>query len=251
MNGFRWIIILICAAGIGLSARAEATYEQLQVKADRLFDQDDWIPAGALYNYMIHERPKVSDNYGRAVVAAYAASDTVAPLQYLSLALQAHVPFDSVLTKVRTYAFEKSRASVYERFMLRASKMYPWLARPLEPYLLQYYASRRNAPQMIHYAQALLQGLPGNPEFLSVLAQGYMLDNQYDKAVQTWMEIINTHPDNFTALVDLATFYNQSSRPAEALPYFRRAEAVRPTPYIRQQIKSITQKLENGKNQKK
>lgn len=233
-----------------LSARSEVTYEQLQVKADRLFDQDDWIPAGALYNYMIHERPEVSDNYGRAVVSAYAASDTVAPLQYLSLALKAHVPLDSVLSKVRTYAFAKSRAYDYERFMLHASEEFPWLERPLQPYLLQYYTSRRNAPEMIRYSLALLQGLPDSLEFMSILAQGYMLENRYDKAVQTWLTIIDAHPRNFDALVNLATYYDLTGHPAEALQYFRRAESLSPTPYIRAQIEKINNTLRTAAEKK-
>ncbi len=230
------LILLTC----GIAAHADATYEQMQVKAGRLFDQDDWIPAGALYNFMIHERPTVADNYGRAVVAAYAAGDTLAPMQYLSGALESHIPLDSVLTKVKTYAFGKSRAGLYERFMLNASDTYPWLARALEPYLLQYYTSRRNGQEMVHYANRLLQGLPGNPGFLSILAEGYMIDNKYDKAAQAWTDIINAHPDNFDALVNLASYYSLTDRPEQALTYFRRAKAIHATPYIESQIKALT-----------
>lgn len=234
------ILIASALLAASLTARADATYEQMEVKAGRLFDQDDWIPARALYNFMMHERPQVADNYGRAVLAAYASGDTASAMQYLSSALEAHVPLDSVLTKVRTYAFSKSRASVYGRFMLSASETYPWLARPMEPYLLQYYTSRRNGPEMIHYATKLLQGLPGNVGFLSVLAQGYMLDGQYEKAVQAWLDILTAHPDNFEALVNLAAYYAQTGRPDQALAYYRRAAAIRSTPYIEQQIKLLS-----------
>lgn len=240
MKYFRLILTLLGLYALCSTARAEATYEQMQLKADRLFNQDDWIPAGALYNYMMHERPTVADNYGRAIIASYAAADSVTPMQYLSRALEAHVPLDSVLTKVKTYAFAKSRANLYEQFMLRASEVYPWLARPLEPYLLNYFTSRRNAPEMIRYATTLLQGLPQSAHFLSILAQGYMLNDQYDLAADTWIRIIDIHPDNFDALINLATYYQLTSRADEALPYFRRAYALHATPYVAEQILRLT-----------
>lgn len=239
MTRFCIIILALCAC---FTASADATYEQVQVKAQRLFDQDDWIPAGALYTFMMHERPEVTDNYGRAVIAAYAASDTIRPMEILNAALSAHVPLDSVLAKVETYAMVKSRANLYQRFMLQASREYPWLERPIEPYLLRYFTSRRNGPEMIHYAQILLRGVPENVGFLSILADGYMLDDQYDKAVETWQSIIEFHPDNYQALINLATYYNQAGHLDQALPYFQRAAALRPTPYIEQEIRKIEQK---------
>jgi len=239
MNRLCITLLVLCAY---FSSRAEATYEQVQVKAQRLFDQNDWIPAGALYTFMMHERPEVTDNYGRAVVAAYAANDTLRPMDILTSALSAHIPLDSVLAKVETYAFAKSRANLYQRFMLQASRQFPWLERPIQPYLLRYFSSRRNGPQMIHYAQILLSGLPGDVGFLTTLADGYMIDSQYEKAVETWLTIIDSHPDDYPALINLATYYDQSGHPDKALPYFRRAAALRPTPYINQQIRKITKK---------
>ncbi len=234
------LCIILLALSACFSLRAEATYEQVRVRAHYLFERNDWIPAGALYTFLMHERPEVTDNYGRAVVAAYAANDTLRPMDILTSALSAHIPLDSVLSKVETYAFAKSRAGLYERFMLQASRQFPWLERPVQPYLLRYFSSRRNGPQMIHYSRILLNGLPGDVGFLTTLADGYMIDNQYDKAVETWLAIIETHPDNYLALINLATFHDQSGRPDEALPYFRRAAALRPTPYIDGRISAIT-----------
>lgn len=244
MYALRWAIntfklLLLCVLAIPGLAAAQADYEQMQVKADRLFSYDDWIPAGALYNYMLAERPTVADTYGRAIVCASAAGDSLRSMQLLAQAQEHHVPLESVLRNLESYAFAKSRAGIYEAFLHQASSHFPWLERPLQPYLLDYYTFRRNGPEMVRYARIMLAGMPTSPRYLQALAQGQMLMGHTQEAIEAWRQILAQHPADFDALVNLAACLALTGKPDEALATYRQAYAVRPTPYVAQRIAQL------------
>lgn len=228
------------AAGI---AAAQISYENTKAKADRFFVNGEWASAAAMFNFMLLENPKDADTYGRAIISTELLGDTLRSMQLLTDAMKYAVPLDSVLSKVRTYSYQQCNAEMYKNFMLDAVRHNPWMERPIDAYLLQYYTQRCDAPMMIAYADKMLAGTPGNINFLTIKAQGYMLNGETQKAVDVWNHILSLDPDNYDAILCLANYYDLSHDYAQALPYFEKARALRPTPYVDNAIRNIKKNI--------
>ncbi len=229
------IIFLACASG----AAAQSKYDNAKVKADRFFQYKEWGSAAAMCNLMISERPELAEPYGRGIVAYEMLGDSVRPMELLEKAMRYGVPLDSVLTDVQRQSYAVGRGMMYERFMLQAARENKWMERPLDAYLLRYYASRRNGPQMVAYAQKMLKGAPRNIGFMLTLADGYMLTGQTAAACDCWRRILDIDPRCFDALLCLANIADLEGRRRQALEYFRRADEVKSTPYISSKIKAL------------
>ena len=226
------ILISIILAAFPLISVGQLSFEKAGERASRFFANKEWASASAVYTYMLDLRPADASIYGRAIVSAAEMADTTATMQLLNRAMKAAVPLDSVLSAVQDVSFEVGNGNFYERFLLRAAHTYPWMSRPIDSYLLRYYTFRRNGPRMVEYAQKMLRGVPYDTTFLSILADGYMTDGDLTQAARTWERILVLDPDNYSALLCLANYHNLSGRPDLADPYFRRAAAIRPTPYV-------------------
>jgi len=235
----RELIILILSLVCGFVASAQSKYDNAKVKADRFFHYKEWGSAAAMCNLMISERPELSEPYGRGIVAYEMLGDSIRPMELLEKAMRYGVPLDSVLTRVQRQSYAVGRGSMYERFMLQAARENKWMERPLDAYLLRYYSSRRNGPQMVTYAQKMLKGAPRNIGFMLTLADGYMLIDRPDAACDAWHKILDIDPRCFDALLCLANIADIGDKSNEALAYFRRAYEVKATPYISSKIKAL------------
>ncbi len=224
------LLIIICV--ILTSAGVTTNYDRLKTRADRFFNNNEWASAGAYYTFMLEERPDVADTYGRAIVSSMMGGDTVTPRQLLTRAMENKVPLDSVLSNVRLYAFAKDSASFYPRFLRSVARNQPWLARPIDAMLLKYSLQRNDGPNIIRYANIMLNGMPDNVRFLSALAHGYMLTGDYTNALDTWQHILRIDPSNYDALLQIAAYYTSDGQGQQAIPYYERANNIRPTPYV-------------------
>lgn len=230
-------LILSASAAAALTTLAVSPYPQLELKADRFFGQKEWAQAAATYDLMLDERPHIPATYGRAIVSSTMAGDTAAGIRLFSMALDNHVPFDSVFSRVRSTSFELGRTDLYERLLLDIKKEHPWMRRTVNAYLLRYYAFRRDGRNMVAYADIMLQGAPDNIGFLSTKAQGQMLTGAQDASVATYREILRLDPDNYPALLELGNWYALDALPgspeaAMAADYLGKAYSLRPTPHV-------------------
>lgn len=239
MMRLRQAIILILSLTCALGAAAQSKYDNAKVKAERFFHYEEWGSAAAMCNLMIAEHPELAEPYGRGIVAYEMMGDTLHPMELLDKAMRYGVPLDSVLSGVKNESFANGRGSIYEQFMLQASRQYPWMERPLDAYLLRYYALRQNGPEMIEYAKKMLRGAPRNTAFLLTLANGYMLEDEQQKAIETWEKILDIAPRNFDALLCMANISDLNGNLDESLRFFRRAFEVKATPYVSEKIKEL------------
>lgn len=230
-------LILSATTAAALTALAVSPYPQLELKADRFFDQKEWAQAAATYDLMLDEKPHIPATYGRAIVSSTMAGDTAAGIRLFSMALDNHVPFDSVFSRVRSTSFELGRTDLYERLLLDIKKEHPWMRRTVNAYLLRYYTFRRDGRNMVAYADIMLQGSPDNIGFLSTKARGQMLTGAKDASVATYGEILRLDPDNYPALLELGNWYALDALPgsqeaALAADYLGKAYSLRPTPHV-------------------
>ncbi len=234
------IYTILAAIALALAAQAQVSYQNTEAKADRFFDHQEWASAAAMYNFMLQEQPKRADTYGRAIVATEMLGDTLRSMELLTDAMRYGVPLDSVLGLVRQYSFQQAHGDMYEQFLLDAVRHNPWLERPIDAKLLSYYAFRRNGVQMVEYADKMLRGTPDNISFLQDKAEGYMINNQPQAAVDTWQRILQLEPHNYIATLNLANYYDINGNREQALKYFRQARDMRPTPYVDQAIRRLS-----------
>ncbi len=230
MNPRRIFILLttICAA----AAAAVTPLARLQQRADRFFDQKEWAQASATYYQMLDQRPDSVPLYGKAIVACAMRGDTLAEIQLMNRALDHKIPFDSLLSRVKSTSFQLGNSNLYGDFLLRVKNAHPWLRRPVDAYLLRYYTYRRDGTRMIEYANTMLRGDSLNIGFLSTLADGQMLCGEFDSAVDTYRRILAADPDNVNAMLQLGCYYYELGDNAAAIPWLRRARQLRPTPHL-------------------
>ena len=207
-------------------------FERLERKASLFFSNAEWRNANAMYVLMLELKPGDRAIYPRAIVSNILAGDTARALDMIPRAMSNLIPIDTVLTEVRQTSFSIGHADLYEQFLLKTRETYPWYSRVINNYLLAYYDFRSNGPELMKYATMMLNGLPTDLRLMRFLARGQMLSGLTDDAVNTWLRIIDLHPDNYDTLLDLANFYAVTDNPESALTWFRRADAIRPTPYV-------------------
>lgn len=233
------ILCILAACLTLINAGAQTSYDTTLGKAKRFFDNQEWASTAAMCNFLIHERPAIPSNYARAIVAQEMMSDSLSAVSLLDEAMSHGVPLDSILSHVKALSFSIGKSPVYENFMLQASNIHPWMARPLDAYLLRYYSFRRNGPMMVAWSKRMLAGTPSSIQFLSTLADGYMLEGKTDEAVATWRRILEIDPTEYIANLNLANYYEINSQPQAALPFFVEAMRYRPTPFVADAIKRI------------
>ncbi|MDE6396885.1 MAG: hypothetical protein K2K84_06415 [Muribaculaceae bacterium] len=210
----------------------DSEFDRLERKASLFFSNAEWRNANAMYVLMLEQRPDDRAVYSRAIVSNIMAGDTARALKLIPLAMSNLIPIDTVLTEVQQTSFSIGRGELYEHFLLKTRETYPWYSRVVNNYLLAYYDFRSNGPELVRYASMMLEGLPSDLRLLRLLARGQMLSGRTDSAVKTWNRIIDLYPDNYDTLLDLANFYAVSDDPDTALTWFRRADAIRSTPYV-------------------
>jgi len=212
-------------------------YKELSARASRFFAHGEWASAGAMYTLMINEHPEEATTYGHAIVCAGMMNDSLSQIDLTHTALSAKIPVDSIFHTVEKTSFSIGQTSLYEDYLLRTKSAEPWLTRIIDSYLMRYYCYRRNARGMIEYGKIMLEGLPDDENALYVLAEGYLLNGQYDHAMSTYNRIIELNPEAYTALLYLGNYYSTyaESSPAaraRALVFLNRALTLRKTPHV-------------------
>ena len=231
----RLLSVLLALVWIFTPASAVNPYPQLEAKAQRAFTHAEWASASALFDLMLEERPKVPSTYGQAIVSNAMRSDTIAQMRLLQRALDNHVPFDSIFSRVRQWSFHLGKTHLYEHFLKEAQRSYPWMRRAVDARLLAYYTFRRNGEGMILYSRKMLDGAADNVGFLPTLAEGQMLTADEPAAVTTYRRILVVDPKNVNALLNLGNIYamhdDETSR-SIAIDFLEQAYALKPTPYV-------------------
>lgn len=235
----KFMILLAALLCLPVASRAVSPYPVLSERADRFFSQKEWNQAAAVYGLMLDERPEVPQTYGRAIVAEGMRGDRAAQQRLMARALDHHVPFDSVFSRVREFSFSLGKTNLYADFLLSLKEQYPWMKRTIDSYLLQYYTFRRNGTEMLRLSDAMLAGAPDNLGFLTLRAKGYIYEGEFDKAMDTCRRILELDPDNYEALLTLGNYHIQRDQPAQALPLLERAYMLRPTPYVATQLERL------------
>jgi tetratricopeptide (TPR) repeat protein len=235
------LVVTILAAGSGVNA-ATRDYDQIAAKASRFFKYQEWANAAAMYELMIEDSAKVCSTYGHAIVVAAMRRMPDYEISLLERAQQNLIPVDSVFNAVQNVSFGLGQSSLYENFLLLVKDRQPWMKRNIEKQLLNYYVFRRNAPQMIRYSEIMLSGAPENVNYLTSLAQGYMLNGDEEAGIAKYKDILALYPDDYNTLLTLGNYYAIKNARQEALPYLQRADSISPTPYVKELIKRLTAK---------
>ena len=71
------------------------------------------------------------------------------------------------------------------------------------------------------------------------LAQGQLLQGNYEGAVDTYRQLLAMHPYNYEALLYLGNYFKNNGQMEDALGYLRRAMSLKPTPYVAGMIREI------------
>lgn len=220
------------AAAITMPVSGASSYEELEGKADRFFNHSEWLSALAMMQLMLEQKPEATGVRSRAIVAAGMAADTVAQMRLSSEGIRNLVPIDSLFSGVERSALAIGHPWVYTSWIERMVKAEPWMRRTADSYLLRFYTFRRDAPGMIEYARRMLTRMPSNPQYLCLLADGYMTAGKYTEATEAYSRALEADPADLHALLSLGNYYLLSGDREKALPYLRRAAAIRPTPYL-------------------
>lgn len=221
------------------AAQNTSGYDMTAVRAARLFEWREWASAEALYSLMITEKPQADSAYVKAIVAASMIGHTETASHLLTQAMKAGVSFPRLMAGVKTVSFEVGAANVYEDFMLRSQRDCPWLERAIDAELLKYYQFRDNGQLIIKYAKKMLSGMPDSVDYLSAIAEGYVLTGDFDNAVASWQKIISISPRNYTTLLELGNYFANAGDKDEAIAYLNLAADIMPTPYVEARIASL------------
>lgn len=226
---------------------AATDYDQLQAKASRFYQYKEWPSALAMYQLMIDSRPSIPSNYCHAIVAAGLSDNKDAQITYLRKSMDVGIPLDSIYNGVQSLAFAQGQAPVYENFLDNVSTNFPWLERNILGRLIDYYCWRNDADAMIAGARKMLRAIPDDIKFLTVLADGYFMNNMTTDGINVYRNILALDPDNYHALLVLGNYYADiiatnrfdNESPVLARQYLSRAYAIAPTPYIRARLVSL------------
>lgn len=220
-------------------AENDLEYATLDAKAARFAEYGEWASSSAMLSLMLDMRPEKASVYSRAIVADGMLGNSERQQQLLHEALSHGVAIDSLLSGVRSQSISLGRAELYESFLIHIPGTFPWLKRSIDAYLLDYYKFRRDPQGIITYAQIMLQGLPDSQEFLADLASGYVQAGEFDKAMDTYQQILQLNPDNLTALLALGNYLAETGHPGKARPYLARAYELAPTPFLKRTLAKL------------
>jgi tetratricopeptide (TPR) repeat protein len=242
----RYIIAAVALLCLCFSLFAQNTddYQRTATKANRFFENREWLNANAMYWLMLDQRPREVSTYSHAIVSNIMAGDTVSMATLLEQSMTNNVPFDSLLFSVQNVSMQVGSSDLYEKVLLTSRQHFNWLARGIDAYLLKYYDFRNNGPKIIEYAKIMLNGMPESIEFKRLLARGYSLNNEMELAAQTWKSILQINPYEYDTLVDLGNYYEVIGQHATACSFLTRAYAIRKTPYLKSLLSPSNTKSE-------
>lgn len=238
------IWILIMAVAVWMNATAVVGYDKLNEKAERFVQFQEWNSANAMYLLMLEQKHNSTAVFSRAIVTSGLIHNEKAQIELLEQTQKQGLPLDSVFTGVSRFAYEIGESQEYERFLQLVKNRQSWLTRPINIRLLDYYAFRNDANNMVATGNELLAGTPDDTGYLSTVARGYMLLGDFENSVATYKRILEIVPQDYDALIALANYYYMVWKESEgtrsqfvdsrdnAIAYFEQANALRPTPFV-------------------
>ncbi|MDE7154631.1 MAG: hypothetical protein K2O00_09370 [Muribaculaceae bacterium] len=222
-------------------------YNMLAKKEQMFYNAREWRGAAAMLSLMIEQRPTLPRLYARAIISSAMTDDSAAAVALLDLAMKNKVPFDSVFTNVKTESFTLGRSDLYENFLIDVKDTHPWLLRTIDNYLLDYYCFRRDGAKMVEFSKIMLEGLPDNTDFLSILAEGYLLKGETEKAMLTFRQVLYFNPSDYNATLYLANYYFNrwvqtlnADDQRNAHRFLTHANELKPTPFVTARLNQLT-----------
>lgn len=235
MRQFIITAILTASCALAVAGHGDALLE----KARRAYDNGEWASATALYGVVCDRTPGITEAYARRIVASELITDTIGSVAAIEEAMNAEVSAQELFRELRGNAFASGHAGIYPSVLTRARNKLPWMARPIDTALLEYYKFRNNPAETESYARTLLAGLPDDTGYLSTLAGSYMMQGEESEAVAIYRHILEIDPANFDALVILGNYSLDTGNKTQAREYLARAYAIRPTPALRKTLDNI------------
>lgn len=232
---------IVIAVAVMSLLNVAAGEDPLSQRAARAFEAGEWPSAQAMYSVIADREPDGVLCHARAIVAAEAVEDSTSALVMARHAMAAAMPPDSLLDVVQRESYRIGKPAIYARVLDGMEHELPYMRRALVLRRLNYCRQRNDDAGVIACAQRLLDGLPDDIRFLTLLADARLNSGQAEEAVNTYMRILQLDPDNIDALTALATYYDTVGD-SRASDYYRRAYAVSPTPYVARRISQLTDK---------
>lgn len=231
MNIRKILFSSACALCVCLVASAGET-DALRTKAARYVAQGEWLNASAIYWLILDQTPDDTDIYADAMVSNTLSGDTTAAISLIHDAMDNLVNADTLFSRIRTRAFTLGHPGIYQDLLIRARDNFPWMTRMVDRSLLEYYDYRNDGPQMVAYADKMLQGFPENVTYMRIKARGTLLCGNGHEAAEIWRHILDLTPDNYDTLIDLSAYLITTGNRDAATPYIQRAITIRSTPYL-------------------
>lgn len=230
-------LILILALIVPFVSYAE---DPMLAKARRAYANSEWASADALYGvYASRSSELRPEAFSRMIVAEGALGDSVKSVETLRTALNAEIPQKELLAAFRSEAFAAGMPELFPQILIKAKTAMPWLSRPFDAELLDYFRFRNNPAETIIYARKMIAGLPENTSYRMILADALVMEGREEEAEAEYLHILEIDPDNFDALVTLGTRALSQGRTEAARDYLTRARALRPTPALDKTLKKL------------
>lgn len=227
----------ITALFLALAFCGAAQTEGLARRAQRAFDSGEWASAQALYGLVTDREPDDTGAQSRLLTAAVMRGDSASIVPVVERAMAAGVPLGAMLDSLKTDLRAASGYALYPGVLEHLAAGRAYMRRPLMTHMLDFYTERRDGANMVRCARGLLAGLPDSPHYLDALAQGLLYTGDRAGAEESWRKALEADPGDVKALLSLAALLGHTP---EALDLLRRADAVAPSPAIKQRIKSFS-----------
>lgn len=224
-----------------LAATAAAQPDPTLEKARRAFENSEWASAAALYGLVCDRTPGNTEAYARRIVASEIIADTAATVAVIEEALNDETEVAALFHSIRTNALAAGKPHAFTAVLDRTRKKLPWLARPCDAALLEYYKFRNNPAATEAYAKKLLAGLPDDIGYLSTLAGSYIMQGKDSEALGVYRRILDIDPAHFDTLVALGSYWLEAGDRERARKYLTRAAEIRPTPALKQTLQELKQ----------
>ena len=242
-------ILFILTILTALTAVAERKMS-IEKKAVRFYDQQEWASASAMFDLLIEKDDATASDFAYAIVSAEMQSDSLSAMSITEKSISHEIAIDSTFHYVRQLSFAQGMTALYENYLLQVKRHIPWMRRVADNYLMDYYTFRNNGPMMIRYSELMLKGLPNDVRFLSTLARGYLIENQTDKAIDIYHQILSVDPSNYKVMLILGNYYydlyqankDNIEYKKQAVKYLTDASAIQATPYVQNLLRSLEDK---------
>ncbi len=189
-----------------LPLMAVSSYTSIEGKAQRFFQHQEWGSALAMYDLMLSDKPIVN-TFNHAIVVAGILDKKDQQMELMLKTENMGIPLDSVFNGVRDISISLVKPELYVDFLNLVKSEQPWLARNINTHLLNYYTFRGDYAGTIEVANILLATTPNNIEYLSDVANAYMMMGNFEYFRLTTDRIIQIDPQNRDALLAMGNYY--------------------------------------------